>query len=236
MEATLATFQLADAQDRATQAQQAATEQQRLANVADSAEQRHLAREAEKSKATEEEITFWTRRFMTSVSIASAAGFVAVLTFLLKTDSPAIGVKPVRMALTYFGVAAGMGAFVPIIHLLSIYSRRLFSLYEATITQRQDPRPSFTAALLLIYRTLYANPFLNWFYVMTAVMLFVGAVTITVGSAAGYYEARIRYEEDMSAYSAGVPRAAAVAPVEIGNENAAAPSAAPSPRQRPVLP
>lgn len=197
IESTLATIQLADAQDRATTAQQEATAEQAKANAA-----------ADAKKSEGEEVTFWTRRFMTSMSIANAAGFVAVLSFMFKEDSPAIHTKDVRMALAYFGIGAIMGGLVPVIHLFSIYARAEANRIERRMELRPELRKGFYGFAVKMNGYFYGNRYLTWGYVLSGFSLFAWALLITVGSATGYYEARLKHDSDMARYRVQAPRAA----------------------------
>lgn len=205
IEATLATFQLADAQrelvaaqERATEAQILATAEQRVANAAASQEKKDADEAASKAKIVEEEVTFWTRRFMTSMSIANAAGFIAVLTFMFKQDSPAIQSRDVRLALAYFGIGAIMGGLVPVIHLMTIWARSYFGGRLKEIEQQPGGPSSSLKFMLTVNNAFYGNRYLTWVYVLSGFSLFAWALVITVGCATGYYDARIKYEADMA--------------------------------------
>jgi hypothetical protein len=173
LESTLATFQLADAQDRATEAQTAATDEQRRANAA--AEKANS--DAEKAKGKSEEINFWSRRFLTNVAIANGAGFVAVLSFMVKPDSPIIEATDIWSAMELFGMGTALAASVPILRLLEIGFTELANLAATPKRFR------------FIYKP-YEYGFMNWSAAFLASGLFISGMAVTIGCARGYYEAR----------------------------------------------
>lgn len=186
IEGILATFQLSDAQMRlvkaqeaATMAQLAATEEQRKANEADS-----------RAKADSEEITFWTRRFINTISIASAAAFVSVLTFATKTDSPYVPPEDLRWMLGYFGGAAVMGAIVPIYQLVNIRFKRTREFY--TNPTYEDLRASFPMNDLRRKAGKFMHDYhvVTWITPAATTTMFVFGMAYAVGALEGYLKAK----------------------------------------------
>lgn len=85
------------AQIAATRAQQVAKGELRITNVA-----------ADDAKTKGEEVQFWSRRFLTKFLVANAAGFAAVLPFIVKTDSTVIRQEDALNALACFGLALAL--------------------------------------------------------------------------------------------------------------------------------
>ena len=110
VEATLAAMQLADAQREVALAQREVAEQQRVANEAE-AVKRSLA----------EESAFWTRRFLTSITVANVGGLVAVLVFMSKPDSPLVPILSASLAVRYFMAGAVLGGAYPLAKIAALW-------------------------------------------------------------------------------------------------------------------
>lgn len=127
VEATLATMQLADAQLEVAKAQRDVAAQQRVANQADAARQ---------SRA--EEIAFWARRFLTSVTVANVGGLAAVLVFLSKPDSPLVSMGAANLAIYSFSLGTVVGSFSPLAKIMQLWlwkdrPRTAFSMFAVEI-------------------------------------------------------------------------------------------------------
>lgn len=107
IEATLATMQLADAQAGVAGAQREVAAAQRDANET-----------AEKERTASEDVTFWTRRFLTTISVGNAAGLSAVLIAMNQADAPSVGLERLGWIILAFGGGAFLGGTVPLLRLV----------------------------------------------------------------------------------------------------------------------
>lgn len=155
IEATLATMQLADAQRDLAAAQEKVAGAQVAAN-------KHA--EAEKSRA--EEVNFWLRRLLTTTAIANAVGFVSVVAFMTKSDSPLIAPKDVGQALSAFFGGTLVGGAFPVV--------RIFQLWADSLADRGEGK----------------GIRFDWIYAAAAIGLFLYGLLLVIGCARGYYSAR----------------------------------------------
>jgi glutaminase len=109
IEATLATMQLSDAQREVAQAQRDVADAQRAAT--------HSA-DAHKSKS--EEISYWVRRYLTSIAIASGATLLAVLATMVKPDAPRFPSEDVFSAVKLLVSATFLSGIYPLARALVI--------------------------------------------------------------------------------------------------------------------
>ncbi|QYF87281.1 hypothetical protein [Brevundimonas sp. PAMC22021] len=175
IESTLATYQLADAQRElvaaqtaATRAQEAATDELRIANAA-----------ADDAKTKGEEVQFWSRRFLTNLLVANAAGFVAVLTFMVKTDSPVIRQEDVLNALACFGSGAVLGGCVPLFRIIEVRFGSGFHKVGPDAQPRKSPWGRF-----------YSDNGLNFVAAVGGSILLAMGIMVVIGCARGYYAAK----------------------------------------------
>jgi len=106
IEATLATMQLTDAQIGVAHAQR---------EVA--AAQRSATEDAERARAASEDVTFWSRRFLTTISVGNAAGLSAVLIAMNQADAPTVDLRRLVWIIFAFGSGAFLGGTVPLLRL-----------------------------------------------------------------------------------------------------------------------
>lgn len=191
IEGILATFQLSDAQVRLVLAQQEATEAQKAAT----AEQRKANEADSKARANSEEATFWTRRFINTVSIASAAALVSVLTFATKSDSPFVPAKDLRGMLILFGGAAMVGGIVPIYQLLGIRVREVEEYYETMDESHPDYNTQHIARTLRLLRFIQTGKIFTWALPIMTTALFIGGMMLVTGVVQGYLEAKPKVPE-----------------------------------------
>lgn len=156
IESTIATMQLADAQDRVAKSQLEVASQQQAANTADAAK-----------RSANEESSFWARRFLTSITVANLGGFVAVVLFLSKSDSPLVDISDVSMAIRTFALGTAIGGIYPLAKIAAI----------AIWKEKQRPLHAIIAAEFMI-------PFIS------AVCLISGSITAT-DAAFMSYQSRI---------------------------------------------
>lgn len=177
IEATLATFQLADrqaelvmAQERATNAQQAATSQLKIANDA-----------AEVAKGTNEEVAFWSRRFITNLAIANGAAFVAVLSFMLKKDSPFVPFNDVFEALKAFGYGTTVAACYPLVRILEL---------KSYVYIRKRQLEGLASIPKSFAKRIWSDYGGSIPIVLGSALLFGSGMVTVLGSAQGYYNAK----------------------------------------------
>ena len=131
VEAILATMQLADAQLQVAKAQREDTEAR------------------SKKASTAEEFSFWSRRFLTTTTVAHAVGLVSTLAFLTKKDSPRVPVEDVEKVLECFLAGLLLGGSYPLMMMLwvwlSLDAAKDFLLRSGTLILW----PAFTTLLLL---------------------------------------------------------------------------------------
>lgn len=186
IEGILATFQLADAQLQlvkaqveATAVQRAATDEQRKSNEADA-----LAR------SESEEATFWTRRFLNTIALASAAAFVSVLTFATKTDSPYVPTPDLAKMLFAFGAAATLGAITPLYQLSEMKRKKFMERFYAIPNDHPSVQGRLTQVMLRFIKVAgkWDNP--RWVIPAGTTVLFIMGMMIAMGSVQGYLAAK----------------------------------------------
>lgn len=186
IEGILATFQLADAQIRLVRAQEEATLVQRAAT-----EERRRTNEAEALARSEtEEVTFWTRRFLNTIAIASAAAFVSVLTFATKADSPYVPTADLGKMLYAFGAAAILGAITPLYQLSEMKRGKFVARFNAIPNDHPDMQGWAKQFMLRTIKFLgkWDNP--RWIIPGGTTLLFIAGMMIAMGSVQGYLGAK----------------------------------------------
>lgn len=152
IEATLATMQLADAQRENARAQRAVAEAQADANRAEAD-----ARELNNDRS------FWARRFMTTATVANAAGLVSVLSYAARPEAMAVGKEQVAAVLAYFFAGTFLGGLYPLFRLLGIQLKltngRLPSLAEWTL--QLMIAAAFLRGLILVVEGLGIGPLVS---------------------------------------------------------------------------
>lgn len=116
IEATLATMQLTDAQINVAHAQHEVAAAQRSATEG-----------AERARAASEDVIFWTRRFLTTISVGNAAGLSAVLIAMNQADAPSVDIRRLVWIIIAFGGGAFLGGTVPLLR-LAFASERLLPM------------------------------------------------------------------------------------------------------------
>jgi len=154
IEATLATMQLADAQLRVADAQHEVASAQRASNEA-----------ADKERAASEDVTFWTRRFLTTISLGNAAGLSAVLIAMNQADAPSVDIRRLGWIIIAFGTGAFLGGTVPLLRL-------------ALAAKRLQPMKAFLGFLA------------GWLYPILVSLCFLVGVTLLVDMSLNGYVAR----------------------------------------------
>lgn len=182
IEGILATYQLADAQMKLVAAQERATEAQR-----DATEAQLKANEVEsQARSQSEEETFWTRRFLNTIALASAAAFVSVLTFATKTDSPHVPTEDLGKMLFAFGAAASLGAVTPLYQLTEIRRRKLMERIYAIPNDHPAVEGRMTNFLLRLLKLAGNWDKARWFIPTCTAFLFVLGMMVVMGSVNGY--------------------------------------------------
>lgn len=152
IEATLATMQLADAQRENARAQRAVAEAQADANRAEAD-----ARELNNDRS------FWARRFMTTATVANAAGLVSVLSYAARPEAMAVGKEQVAAVLAYFFAGTFLGGLYPLFRLLGIQLKltngRLPSLAEWAL--QLIIAAAFLRGLILVVEGLGIGPLVS---------------------------------------------------------------------------
>jgi len=154
VEATLATMQLADAQAGVAGAQREVAAAQRAANET-----------AEKERTASEDVTFWTRRFLTTISVGNAAGLSATLIAMNQADAPSVSLGRLAWIILAFGGGAFLGGTVPLLRL-------------ALAADRLRPMRAFLGLLA------------GWIYPVLATACFLIGATFLVDMSLSSYAAR----------------------------------------------
>lgn len=186
IEGILATFQLADAQMKLVTAQELATQAQREATL----EQQRANQADSQAKSASEEETFWKRRFLNTIALASAAAFVSVLTFATKTDSPYVPADDLGNMLFAFGSAATLGAVTPIFQLLDIYNRGIGARVKAIPEDHPRFSTKIGKLMLRLYKTAKKWDASGWIIPAATGLLFVMGMMMAMGSVQGYLSAK----------------------------------------------
>lgn len=154
IEATLATMQLADAQVGVADAQREVAAAQRDANLT-----------AERERSASEDVTFWSRRYLTTISVGNAAGLSAVLIAMNQADAPAVDLRGLVWIILAFGGGAFLGGTVPLLRV-------------ALAVERLKPMRAFLALLA------------GWIYPILATACFLFGATSLIDMSLSSYSAR----------------------------------------------
>lgn len=169
IDATLATMQLADAQREVASSQRKVAEAQQEAN-----------RQSERDGADREEVGYWTRRFLTNITIANSAGFAAIVLFISKPDAPLMDYEAVKKATMYFFYGMILGGALPLLALLGMFVKSTKSVTFFTNRWRwAKALDSITSKNLLV-----------GMYAALATVMLVSGIRITLDTTTSYYESR----------------------------------------------
>lgn len=149
-------MQLSDAQDRLSLAQHEVAAAQREATVS-----------ADSKRSRAEEVTFWSRRFLTTLGVAHAAGLVTTISAISRPDAPIAGFEDVRRIVIAFAAGALIAGTVPLLRIL-------------LSVPREDSWLTPTVRIIA-----------DWIYPALATMLFVGASSTLISIALNLYEQRL---------------------------------------------
>lgn len=169
IDATLATMQLADAQKELANSQRQVAEAQQEAN-----------RQSEKEGADREELGYWTRRFLTNITIANSAAFAAIVLFISKPDSPLMDYEAVKKATMLFFYGMILGGALPLLALLGMFVKSSKSVTYVT------NRWPWAKAL----NSITSKNLLVGMYAALATVMLISGIRITLDTTTSYYESR----------------------------------------------
>ena len=169
IDATLATMQLADAQREVASSQRKVAEAQQEAN-----------KQSEREGADREEFGYWTRRFLTNITIANSAGFAAIVLFISKPDSPLMDYEAVKKATMYFFYGMILGGAVPILAMLGMFVNSPKSMTYFINRWRW---------IKILYSMTSKNLLIGMYALLATIML-VSGIRVTIDTTTSYYESR----------------------------------------------